>query len=359
MPYIAPSTKQARLWVDAVSKSLNIEKSASADIYARLCEFNNWDQVVSAIGRNSPSPTDENVTKDVLETRRKYYCDVLVEEYGMNEALAEYMIGKVSPSSGQKPNRFSIDTDTLYKPEDKGDINLAEIFKSFGMDSEEGMNKAMEEFARSALGDSVPDDFSFDNFGERMRISKPLDPGAWYDLLMAIGWELIDESFRSDYVYGEESFIAIKDGREVPVFITSLVRTPYDVDDNMANQVMSVVEEYFLDEFGSDEALLFWGQPSVKKIGEKHFTHFGMYYTEGQWHEFLINKDTTIDGLFRQHNEMESIDEPPESFYDVDLALAVAAIKITNHIEQDKRISLSTLGTKSGWNALLPSEISS
>jgi hypothetical protein len=360
MRYIAQSTKHARTWVEAVSKSLKIEKNTAADMYARLCEFSNWDHAVQEITRGKASPTDEMVSKDILETRKLFYADVLMREFGMRESLAEYMIDRVSPSGGRKPQRFSINTDALFDDESddesEGEVDLHKMFKSLGMGSESDMNKAMEEFARKALGESVPDDFSFDNFAERMRISKPLDPGAWYDILMSIGWDLIDESFRSDYVYGEESFVALKDGTEIPVFITSLVRAPYDIDDKMANEVMSKVEAYTLDEFEADEALLFWGQPIVKKIDGKDYAHFGMYCTEGQWHEFLMNKDTSISDVFNQHNEMESIDTPPESLCDENIMLAVAVIKISNHIDQDIPISLSVMVNKSGWNSLLPSE---
>lgn len=355
MPYVAPSTKHARLWVDAVSKSLKMDKSTVAQMYARLCEFKSWDRAVEAIGRGEASFTDENISKDVMLTRRQLYAEVLIGEFGMNESMAEYIAEIASPSSAIKPRRFSIDQASLFKPKDDQGTNLRDMFKAFGMDTEEDINKGIEEYARANLADSLPDDFNFDNFAERMRISKPLDPGAWYDLLDTMGWDLVDESFQSDYSYGEESFIAIKDDQEVPVFITSLSRTPYDVDDNMANEVMAIVEERVWDEFDSEEAVLFWGQPTVKKIDGKDYTHFGMYYTEGQWHEFLINRYTSITGLFRQHHEVESIDSPPESLCDEGMALAIAAIEITNHLHESPRMSLRTLTTRSGWNFMLPS----
>lgn len=357
MRYIPATTKQARLWVDAVSKSLKIEKSEASQIYARLCGFNSWDQLMPQIGQGEPSPSDEHVTKDILETRKRIYSERLVDDFGMNESMAEYLIDKVSPSSARKPQRFSIDTTSLYGVDPEQGVNLGELFKTLEMETGQDMNSALEQFAKETLGDSVPEDFSFDNFAERMRISKPLDPGAWYDLLKTIGWDLIEESFRSEYVYGEESFVALKEGAEVPVFITSLFRAPSDFDDEMANSVMEVVEDYALEELDCEEALLFWGQPGVKRIDGKAYTHFGMYYTEGEWHEFLINKDTSISDLFNQHNEMESIESPPESLSDKDFMLAVAAIKVTNHIDQTKRVSFSELGTKSGWNSLMPTKI--
>lgn len=355
MPYIAPSTKQARLWVEAVSKSLKIEKGDAAAMYARLCDFNSWDQLVQAIGRGQPSQTDEQVTKDVMQTRRAFYSEVLVDEFGMSRRFANYIIEKVSPSSSKKPSRFSLDISGAYD-EDPDTPTLGDLFSDFGMDSDEEMDKAMEAFMRETMGDSLPDDFSFENIAERMRISKPIDPGAWYDLLYTIGWDLIDESFRSEYAYGEESFIAIKDGEEIPVYITSLVRTPYDVEDEMANSLMSRLERYTEEEFDTDKAIVFWGQPLVKDIDGNSYAHFGMYWANGQWHEFLMNQHTTINELFNQHNDMDSIDSPPKSLCDEGMALSVGAIKIINHIDQEKKISIRMMRSPSGWNHLLPSE---
>lgn len=354
MPFIAPSTKNARLWVDAVSKSLKLDKAETADIYARLCGFNNWDQVVQEIGRGSPSPTDEQVTKDVMQTRRAVYGEVLVDEFGMSRRFANYIIEKVSPSSSKKPSRFSLDISGAYD-EDPENPTIGELFSDLGMDSGESLDKTMEAFMREVIGDSLPDDFSFKNIAERMRISKPVDPGAWYDLLFTIGWDLIDESFRLGYVYGEESFVAIKSGQRVPIYITSLVRTPYDTEDEMAESLMSLLEDYTEEVFDTDEAIVFWGQPLVKTIDGDYYAHFGMYYTDGEWHEFLINQHTTIDDLFKQHVTMESIDSPPKSLSDEGLGLSVAAIKTINHIDQEKEVSLQMLKSPSGWNHLMPS----
>jgi len=357
MPYIAPSTKNARLWVDAASKSLKIEKSIAADMYSRLCGFKNWDQVVWEIGRGETSPTDEMVTKDILEARKHFYCDLLVDEFGMNESLAEHIADRLSPSSGRKAKRISIDTDALFNNDPEPGIDLHQMFKSMGLDNEKDIQGAIEKLMKDKLGDSVSDDFNFENIAERLRISKPVDPGAWFDLLASIEWDLVEESFRSEYVYGEESFFAVKDGVEVPVFITSLVRAPFDYDDAMANHVMAKVEDFAIEELESDEALLFWGQPTIKKINGKEYSHFGAYYTDGQWHEFLINKDTTISNVFDQHSAMESVDTPLESLCDKNGMLALAAIKVINHIDSKERVSFTKVGTKSGWNSLIPGDM--
>ena len=338
MPYIAPSTKHARLWVDAVSKSLKIEKSDAATMYARLCDFKSWDQLVQAIGRGKP-----------------FYCDVLVDEFGMNTRFAEYIIEMASPSSGKKPSRFSLDTGGMHTPDEDDKPSIGKLFQEMGLDSEEGMDKAAEEFFRRTMGDSLPEDFSFENFTGRMRISKPIDPGAWWDLLMTIGWDLIEDSFRPEYVYGEESFVAVHDDEEIPVFVTSLVRVPFDDDDEMANEVMAVVEEHADYELESDKILLFWGQPTIKEINGKPYGHYGMYYVDGQWHEFLLNKDTTITEVFNQHLIMESVESPHVSLSDEGYGLAAAMAKVLNGIEPDADVPMSTLGSPSGWKSLLPS----
>jgi hypothetical protein len=351
MIFVAPKTKQARLWVDAVSKSLQIDKSKAATMYANLCGFTSWDRVVEAIGRAKPSMTDEKVSQDILDTRKEFYCEVLVNNFGMNETLAEYMINRASPSSEQKPKRFSINTDALFEQgDDEEGINLHHVFKSLGLDTEKGVDEAAEKL----LGDVMPEGFSFENFANRMRISKPLDPGAWFDMLASIGWDLVEDSFREDYVYGEESFFAVKDGVKIPVFITSLTRVPHDTDDDMANHVMALVEEFATEDLESDEIILFWGQPSFKKIGGKDYSHFGMYYTDGQWHEFLLNRETSIHNVFNQHRRMDSVDAPPADLSDERMMLTVAAVRIMNGIGDNEKVSYLTAENKSGWNLLMP-----
>jgi len=357
MPFIAPTTKLARLWVDVVSKSLQIEKSDTAEIYARLCGFNNWDQVVGAINRGKPSPSDESVSQDVLETRHKTYIECLVDEFGMQKSLSEHIIERASPSSSRKPQRFSIDTEALFGAGRDDGLNLKEMFESLGGGADgKDMEQMLEDFAREALGDSMPEDFSFDNFADRMRISKPIDPGLYCDMVETIGWDVVEGSFNPEYEYGEESFAVWKEGEQVPVYLTSLTRAPHDVDDEMADRVMELVEAHAAVDLGADEALLFWGGPSMKQIRGHMYTHFGMYLTGGKWHEFVISKDMTIDDIFSQHLHAESVDSPRKSWSDKDAMLAVGVVRAMHGIPDGEKVSFVEVGTQSGWNTILPGD---
>ena len=353
MRYIPKGTKVARLWVDAVAASTKIDKTEVAGMYANMCGFKTWDALMSGISSIPPSASDEESSAETVANRKAFYLSILNGMFGINRSLAKYILNKVPPSSSVKPKRFSIETKGLHDPDGDNVLNFDAMREAFGMDTEEDFSKVMDDFAKNILGDSVPEGFSFDNFTNRMRISKPVEPCVWYNMLATFGWDVDEDSYIEDYTYGEESFfVSNKNGDEIPVFITSLCRAPLDSEDDMANEVMDVVLNYCETELLSDKAILFWGSPAVKKINGKFYSHFGMYFIDNNWHEFLLNEKTTCDDMFAQHKQMKCIDEPVESLAD-EHHVFMAVLKMIADIDQDEEVDVMTVGMQSGWDSLL------
>ena len=55
-------------------------------MYANLCGFRTWDEIAQVIG-TQPSPFDESLEKEILESRRATYTGVLVEIFGLRTNL--------------------------------------------------------------------------------------------------------------------------------------------------------------------------------------------------------------------------------------------------------------------------------
>lgn len=72
MKFIPKQTKNARLWVEAVTKSLKIDKAEVAGMYANLCGYPTWPQLISAVNCTQPSQSDEECSSDIVQTRKAF-----------------------------------------------------------------------------------------------------------------------------------------------------------------------------------------------------------------------------------------------------------------------------------------------
>ncbi|KZX84829.1 hypothetical protein A3715_17480 [Oleiphilus sp. HI0009] len=348
MQYIPHSTKQARIWVDAVSKSLAIDKVETAVMYANICGFKTWESLIEAIQTKKPSMHDENCSNDIIESRKAFYIDVLMGVFGMNDRMAEHLIESVPPSSNKKAKTFSIDRDRIYEPADNK-VTLGDMMKKAGISSN-NIDDHMSEFLKEALGE----EFDSSNFVDRLRISKPIFPSDYYNMLKTMGWDIDEESYRDEYEYGEESFCVItKKGIEIPVYICSLSRMPLDHDDAMANEVMEIIKNHCEEVIGSGKALLFWGQPIVKEIDHKWFSLFGMTLQNDEWTEFFLNMECTIESVFEQTGLINDIDNPDSSLEDKNRELAIAFNMLLANIKESQKIRMIELGSATGWSNLM------
>lgn len=320
-------------------------------MYSNLCGYRTWDLLMKAVNSTPPSECDENLSAEIVETRKAYYVQTLIGVFGMNPDFAEYVIDHANPSSTAVPKRFSIKRDEVYEPEGDSRLNLKEMFRAAGLGSERDINRVMNEFAETVLGDDMPEG-GFENFAERLRISRPVDPSHWYNLLATMKWTIDESSYNEEYVYGEDSFTLVdRRGVDIPVYLTSLVRTPLDSTDAMANEVLKVCQEHCESEIGSDRCILFWGSPVMKEINGRWFAHFGMYLANDKWSEFLMNETTTLEDVFDQKHD--DIDNPNIQYEDINRRLAMGFMCMINNIPEGENAPYSEVGTMSGWNYIL------
>ncbi|TNC80794.1 MAG: hypothetical protein C9356_11770 [Oleiphilus sp.] len=325
-------------------------------MYANMCGFRSWDEVIAAIQINPPSQPDEQISTDVLETRMVFYADVLISIFGLNPRFARYFLEHVSPSSCVQPRRFSIDRDEMYEPSEDN-VTLVDLLEEGFPGDQSALEETLDDFAKDMLGDVMPEGFSFENFHQRLRISKPIFPGHWYNLLATLKWNIDDDSYSEDYTYGEESFVVLgKNDVEIPVYLTSLSRVPLDHDDEMANHTMELVQHHCEELFGSDKALLFWGGPLTKEIKGERFSHFGMCLNKGKWHEFLLHQGATLDSVLEQGKSIPDIDDPDPRFADKKNVLAHTFVCMAMDIPEGSEVQITEIGSASGWCSILAVE---
>lgn len=349
MKIIPADHQRAGLWVDACAESLRVDRAEAAGMYANLCGFRTWDEIAQAIGTQRPSPFDESLEKEILESRRATYTGVLVEIFGLNPFHASYLVRNLSPSSQKLPRKISFDSSEMHDPDKEGRIQLIPP----GM--EDFMEEGMEAFLEM-MKQTDPEFAKIDttNFAERMRISKPLNPGLYWDYCANHGWEPIEETYEEDYVFGEPSFsLKSKDG-QIPVYANSIVQLPYDADDEMANHVREVVLSDAMESDDDPTLILFWGSPITKKIDGIYFTCPGSLYTQGDWHDILLNTEmTSVDLMIEKVSAGIDYNNPDKAFEDkrcesvkTFLALQVGA----KNSEKLRKFEIMSIGSASGWS---------
>lgn len=352
MKVIPSDHKKARLWVEACSASLAIDKAESAAMFANMCGFKTWEAIIKVIGAQAPSSLDESLTSEQLADRRAGYIEVLVEMFGMNPHYASHLVTNLSPSSEKLPRKIAIDSASMHDPLKDSQTPLFPP----GMESmlEEGMEAFVE-----MMKQSHPELANVDmtNFAERMRISKPVNPGLYFDFCQNHGWAVIEESYEEEYVFGEPSFSIDSSFGPIPVYANSIVQMPYDTDDEMAEHVREVVLEDASDLDDDPTVILFWGLPLSREVRGVYFTCPGSLYHDGEWHDILLNAEmTSVEDMIKKVVAGIDYNNPDKIFEDKHnqslktfLALQVGA---TNSHELSK-FEIMSIGGASGWSSPL------
>lgn len=353
MKIIPANHKQSRLWVEACAASLDIDKAEAAAMYSNLCGFPSWNAIVQVIGTQKPTDLDETLSAPDLAARRLGYIEVLVSRFGLNRHYASHLIATLSPTSSKHPKKIAFDSASMREPDKDG----REYLFPPGMESmmHDGMNAFMEMFKKThpELGD-----FDADDLIEHSRMSKPINPGIFYDFCQNHDWDLNDESYKEVYVFGEPSFTVNSPKGQVLVYLNSITQTPYDDDDETANRVRNTVLENALSHNPNQRIILFWGQPLSKKIRDKSFTCVGSTYVSGKWHDMLMNRDMrSVDSIIDFACSGIDFNKPDEALSDKHnqtlqtfLALTVGA---KNSFELSQ-IQFSVMGGASGWGVHIP-----
>lgn len=355
MKIIPESHKKARLWVEACAASLDVEKAVAAAMYANICGFGSWNSIVQIIGTQQPSPLDETLNSEQLSERRSGYIEILVSVFDMNPSYASYLVSHLSPTSGKHPKKIAFNAQSMHGSEDDAGIPLIPP----GMESM--MEEGMEAFL-AMMKENHPEfaDFDTTNFAERLRISKPLNPGLYYDFCKNLGWDLDESSYEEDYVFGEASFSINSPKGKVLVYANSIVQTPYDTEDEMANHVRTTVVEDAYDFSDDPRLILFWGQPMTKKVKDLSFTCLGSIYVNGSWSDMLLNTEMrNVDTMLEMVSKGIDFNNPDPIFADkhnlaarIFLALSIGA----QSLEELNEYEIMQFGSPSGWNSPMVSE---
>lgn len=252
--FIATEHKLARLWVVACGKSLGIERAEAAAMYANLCGFRTWDATINAIGNRPPSVPDEQLEVPDLMARRERYIDVMVDVFALNPSMAIHLAANLSPSSAKVPKAISIDRSTVHSPTEEDVLSLYMP----GFDDPRVADAMLKDLLVGAPG---LEGINLDNITDRLRISRPVEPGVYWDFYSDMGFDLIEDTYFEDYEYGEPSFFMtcspeISEREGVPVFLTSLAYTPLHHHDQMADKVRRVMLESAESITGADTLLV-------------------------------------------------------------------------------------------------------
>lgn len=351
--FIATEHKLARLWVDACGKSLGIERAEAAAMYANLCGFRTWDAVTSAIGHRQPSVPDEQLEVPELLARRESYIALMVDVFAINPSMAVHLAANLSPSSARVPKAISIDRSTLHSPPEDDGLSLYMP----GFDDP----RVADAMLKDLLGDAPGlEGVNLDNLTDRLRISHPIDPAVYWNFYSDMGFDLIDDTYVEDYVYGAPSFFMpcspeISESERVPVFLTSLAYTPLDHQDDMANEVRRVMLESTKAITGADTLFLCWGHLQHKEIGGKRFTYAGQIHHKGAWRDLLLNRSLdSFDKLLHSATALQDINDPGLEFQDkgseCEIRFFMAQTQCESSAEFFQKYTVNGLGNPSGWS---------
>lgn len=351
--FIATEHKLARLWVDACGKSLGIERAEAAAMYANLCGFRTWDAVTSAIGHRQPSVPDEQLEVPELLARRESYIALMVDVFAINPSMAVHLAANLSPSSARVPKAISIDRSTLHSPPDDDGLSLYMP----GFDDP----RVSDAMLKDLLGDAPGlEGVNLDNITDRLRISHPIDPAVYWNYYTDMGFDLIDDTYVEDYVYGAPSFFMpcspdISESERVPVFLTSLSYTPLDHQDVMADEVRRVMLESAKAITGTDTLFLCWGHLQHKEIEGKQFTYAGQIHHKGVWRDLLLNRSLdTFDKLLNSAIALQDINDPGLEFQDkgseCEIRFFMAQTQCESSTEFFQKYTLTGISNPSGWS---------
>lgn len=301
--FIFPEVDRAQQWVDICAKSLNITRVDAAIILSHLCGFPSWDHMVQCIGREPPSACDEAIEETRKKSRKTRYIKLLTTGFALDKKSGTALIENLSPSSSKPFKVFSLDVPELKVSREKQDAErgdrqesedgVAELMRMLDGQMEPSEVKRLldkitrqeDEYAETiefgkilstlAAGDD-PESAYLSNFLSSVRLRGDTHPDRWFNILSHLGWNISEETFDEEADLGEPAFIAMDDELgEVPIYLCSAVRSPYDDSDEATCLAMDLcLNDFLTGEYGGT-ALLIWRGPAYRKIRKKLYCHIG------------------------------------------------------------------------------------
>lgn len=189
-----------------------------------------------------------------------------------------------------------------------------------------------------------------DGILDRLRISAPVSYGAWADMLEGLlNWELHDYNEAAEYL---QPFACVSyAGKTIPLFATSLGYSPGDDEDDMAEEIFEQIEER------TEDAVLLFKAPLIKKIRGRCFSYFGRLLWDGAWHDVLLNQHmkgfgTLIDKVI---GARLNIEQPPDDLEDDDHNILARSISLllAGYDEDSAPNKTHCFQYRSGWGLLV------
>ncbi|MHD0644869.1 hypothetical protein ACYPKM_04530 [Pseudomonas aeruginosa] len=312
MTYVPESFDRPQAWVDACSASLSIPKDEAAAMFSRMCGFNSWDIMSIAIGSVRPDLVDEKVSSSELVNRRRNYISVLVEEFGLHPSYAGHIVEQLSPSSGKKPAKISIDSSRMHGENSDNSIDL----NPFGLDDDDIVNH-LRSFLPEELGKEL-EGYTNQQVRDGMRLHHPIDPGLYYDFFENLGFSLVEESFNEEFELGSPSFFFDSEieevSFEVPCYLCKILVAPLDSADTLAESILESVKED-IESNGYCYALALWKSPTYKEYNGGKLFYIGRFYSDGVWKEVLLkSSDRSIDDVIENIDIGYDVNDPGNDF---------------------------------------------
>ncbi|MEH6648618.1 MAG: hypothetical protein V7707_01185 [Motiliproteus sp.] len=360
MKFIPQHSKKARLLSQALARSLDIDTFAANNAVALMYGHSRWTVLCKAMLNGQPSMWDEQITLDEVDARQTILIERLRDGLSLDDNASRTLVQHLKPTAQAKSQVVAIN----QRPAGPGgspveDYNaITEAFGKIGnAPNPDAVLGGLLKEAMGTAGETLPADFDFDKLSDRLRVAKPVDPGAYFDILQSLGWPLDESSFEQDYVTGEPSFFAESQTGHVPVYITALAMIPEDDNDALAQAAMVQTEADNRDNMGTERLILLWSQPVVKVIDGAGYSYWGCLWQDGQWRDFLINGEMDCaDRLFALNPPGQTANRPSRSQADPDHDLAKAVVIFLHGLQaQREQVKMATIPTPSGWETLLPS----
>lgn len=349
MKFIPRDHKMARLWVEACAAGLRIDKQVAAAMYANLCGFKTWDLIVKAIGSQKPSIVDEDCDEDTLTERKDFYFNILDEVFTLPGNHIDYLVEKMSPSSGKIPKRFQLEHSRSRGSMGgifQADIDLETIH--------EGMQGILKMLAKQipGLADIDPEDLM-----DHMRVSRPVEPATYYNFCENMGWDIIEESYDEDFEPCKPIFCLRASFGDVFVYASSLSKIPTDHEDELAEKLKEDVLKDAKESTDFPAVILFAGNFMSLHHNDKKFTCGGCLYKDGEWYDFLVNKNMdTVDKLFEAAESDVDLSNPDVEYADVGAFAILTFLCVANNVSTPQELGdrrVMATGPKQGWGTVV------
>lgn len=341
--FIFADCDRAQQWVEVCARSLNIPRSDAAIILATLCGFPTWDHMASCIGQERPTLPDEAIAEPLCKARRARYVEVLAQVFSMSTKSGKSLIEHLSPSSSKPFKEIAIEAADLRI---SGEQRASELGDRYRHDEDDdGPFRELLENLHN------PDQLECEECNARLH--GDTSPLAWLSILTNLGWAIPDKYVDIEANLGEPTMIAVDDELgDIPIFLSSVNRSPHDDSDCPANFMMGLCKtEFDTGEYG-ETAFLLWDGPVFRKIRRNYYCSIGMMMFDGEWVEFLINRGcTSPNTTFIRNMGMASINEGNTDLIDEENTLCNAiAFQLAGAEAGDDSWRLLVAKSETGWN---------